>query len=96
VHLGHILSFLILYQVGRTPLTRDQPVARPLLTNRTAQTQNKRRQISMPRVRFEPTIPALERAETIRALDRAATVIGPLLYHEKSVHIFCDSSNKFY
>jgi hypothetical protein len=30
----------------------------------------------MPRVRFEPTIPAFERAKTVHALDRAATVIG--------------------
>jgi hypothetical protein len=30
----------------------------------------------MPRVGFEITIPAFERAETVHALDRAATVIG--------------------
>jgi hypothetical protein len=30
-------------------------------------------------VRFEPTIPAFERAKTVHALDRAATVIGLLL-----------------
>jgi hypothetical protein len=30
----------------------------------------------MPRVGFEPTIPAFERAKTVHALDRAATVIG--------------------
>jgi hypothetical protein len=30
----------------------------------------------MPRVGFEPTIPALERAKTIYALDRVASVIG--------------------
>jgi hypothetical protein len=33
-------------------------------------------QTSMPRVRFEPMIPAFERAKTVEALDRAATVIG--------------------
>jgi hypothetical protein len=34
--------FLILYiVVGRTPWTGDQPVARPLPTHRTTQTQNK-------------------------------------------------------
>jgi hypothetical protein len=32
-------SFLILYTVGRTPWTGDQPVARPLPTHRTTQTQ---------------------------------------------------------
>jgi hypothetical protein len=31
-------------------------------------------QTSMPSVRFEPTIPASERAKAVHALDRAATV----------------------
>jgi hypothetical protein len=35
-------------------------------------------QTSMPRVGFEPTIPAFERAKTVHALDRAVTVIGEL------------------
>jgi hypothetical protein len=30
----------------------------------------------MPRVGFEPTIPAFERAKTVHALDRTTTVIG--------------------
>jgi hypothetical protein len=30
----------------------------------------------MPRVGFEPTIPAMEGPKTVHALDRAATVIG--------------------
>jgi hypothetical protein len=30
----------------------------------------------MPRVGFEPTIPAFERARTVHVLDRAASVIG--------------------
>jgi hypothetical protein len=30
----------------------------------------------LPRVGFEPMIPALERARTVHALDRAATVIS--------------------
>jgi hypothetical protein len=65
-------SFLIFYTVGRTPWTGDQPVARPLPAHRTAQTQNKRTQTSMPWVEFEPTNPAFERAKTVHALDRAA------------------------
>jgi hypothetical protein len=43
-----LFSFLILYTVGRTPWTGDQPVARPLPIHRTTQTQNKRTQTSMP------------------------------------------------
>jgi hypothetical protein len=31
----------------------------------------------MPRVGFEPTIPAFEQAKTVHALDRAATVKWP-------------------
>jgi hypothetical protein len=71
-----LFSFLILYTVGSTPWTGDQPVARPASTHRTTETQNKRTQTSMPWVGFEPTIPVLERAKTVHALDRAATVTG--------------------
>jgi hypothetical protein len=38
--------------------------------------QNKRTQISIPRVGFEPTIPVFEWAKIVHALDRATTVIG--------------------
>jgi hypothetical protein len=74
--LGRFFSFLIFYTVGRTSWTEDQPVVRPLPTERTTQTQNKRTQTSMPQVGFEPTIPVFERAKTIHALDRAAAVMG--------------------
>jgi hypothetical protein len=40
--LAGFFIFLILYTVGRTPWTSDQPVARPLPKHRTTQTQNKR------------------------------------------------------
>jgi hypothetical protein len=42
------IGFLILYTVDRTPWTGDQPIAMPQSTHRTTQTQNKRRQTSMP------------------------------------------------
>jgi hypothetical protein len=64
-------SLLISYTDGRTPWTGDQPVARPLPTHRTTQTQ-----ISMPLNEFEATISVFERAKTIHISDRAATVIG--------------------
>jgi hypothetical protein len=63
------------YTVGRTPLTGDQPVGRPLPAHKTAQTQNKRTQASMPQVTFEPTIPVFQRAKTVHALGCAATAI---------------------
>jgi hypothetical protein len=74
--LGSFFSFLILYTVGMTPWTGDQPVARTLPTHRTTQTQNKHTQTSMPQVGFEPTIPVFERAKRVHDIDRAATVIG--------------------
>jgi hypothetical protein len=37
----------------------------------------------MPRVWFEPTIPAFEWAKKVHALDRAATVIGKKQYAMK-------------
>jgi hypothetical protein len=55
-------SFVILYTVGWTPWTGDQPVARPLPTHRT-QTQ----QICMAVVGFEPTNAVFERAMTVHA-----------------------------
>jgi hypothetical protein len=57
----------------------DQPVARPLPTHRTAQTQNKRTQTSVPQVGFESTIPVFKRAKIVHALDRTAVVISPLI-----------------
>jgi hypothetical protein len=51
--LGRFFSFLTIYTVGRTPWTGDQPVARPLPTHRTTQTQNKHTQTAMPSVGFE-------------------------------------------
>jgi hypothetical protein len=71
-----LFSFLIFYTNGTTPWAGDQPIARPLPTHRTTQTQNKRTQTSMPRVGFQPTIPVCERAKTVHALDRTVTVIG--------------------
>jgi ubiquitin C-terminal hydrolase len=59
-----------------TPWTGDQPVARPLLTHRTTQTQNKRTQTSISQVEFEPTITAFERVKTVHASDLASTMIG--------------------
>jgi hypothetical protein len=55
--LGRFFSCLSLYTVGRAPWTEDQLVARPLPEHK----QNKRAQISMPRVGFEPAIPVSER-----------------------------------
>jgi hypothetical protein len=78
VCLGLFFSFVVLYTVGMAPWTGDKPVARPLSTHRTTQTQNKHIQTSMPRVGFEPTIPVFQRAKTVHALDRGAAVIGSL------------------
>jgi hypothetical protein len=70
-----LFQFLNPYTVGRTPWTGYQPVARPLPTRRTTQTQNKRTQTSMSWVGFEPTILVFQQAKIAHALDRAATVI---------------------
>jgi hypothetical protein len=76
-----LFQFLNLYTVGRTPWTGDQPVARPLPTRRTTQTQNKRTQTSTSRVGFELTTPVFERAKEVHALDRAATC------HRRALHV---------
>jgi hypothetical protein len=76
VGLWPLFSFLILYTVDRTPWTGDQPVAMFLTIDRTTQTQNKRTQTFMHRVRFELMNPLFKRAKTVHGLDRAAIVIG--------------------
>jgi hypothetical protein len=43
----------------------------------------------MPRVGFEPTIPAFERMKTIHALDRATTVIGISVISKELFQIDC-------
>jgi hypothetical protein len=71
-----LVQFLNLYTVGRTPWTEDQHVERQLHKHRTTQKQNKRKQTSMSRVGFEPTILVFEWAKAVHALDRPATLIG--------------------
>jgi hypothetical protein len=76
-----LLQFHDHFTDGRTPWTSVQLVATPIPKHRTTQTQNKHththtHQTSMPRVGFESTIPASERAKTVHALDRSATVTG--------------------
>jgi hypothetical protein len=56
------------YRGGRTPWMGDQSVAGPLPEHRTAQTQNKSTQTSIPEAGFEPTFPVFERAKTVHAL----------------------------
>jgi hypothetical protein len=65
--LGRFFIFLILYTFGRTLWKGDQPIARPLPTHETTQTQNKRKQASMSQVGFVPTIPVFERIKTVHA-----------------------------
>jgi hypothetical protein len=67
-------QLLNLYTVRRTPWTEDQPIARPLPTHRTSQTQNKRTETSMSQAGFEPKILVLERAKTVHALNRTASI----------------------
>jgi hypothetical protein len=69
---------LHLYTIGRTPLTSDRPVARPLPKYRTTRTHNKRTHTHTHQtfMGFEPTITASERAKTVHALDRSPTMSG--------------------
>jgi hypothetical protein len=66
VDLGRVFSFIVSTQsVGIFERAMSPSQGRYL--HRTTQTQNKRTQTSIPRVRFEPTIPVLERAKTVDA-----------------------------
>jgi hypothetical protein len=66
-------SVFILYTDGRTPWTSDKPIARPLPTHRTTQTQNKRIH-RHPYLEWDSNSRS-QRLSKRRALDRAATVI---------------------
>jgi hypothetical protein len=80
--LGRFFTFSILYTVGRTSWTGDQPITRPLPTHRTTPSQNKPTQTSMPRVGLEPTTLVFERAKAVHALDRATDMIGRIPIQE--------------
>jgi hypothetical protein len=84
---GHFFSFLILYTDGRTPWTGDQPVAWPLPTPRTTQTQTKRTQTFMPRMGFEPTTPVFEWTKTFRASDSTTTAIIRQRYRIQIIYL---------
>jgi hypothetical protein len=68
--LGFYFSFLIFYIVGRTSLTGDQPVARPLPTHKKDTDTEKTPQTSMPWVEFEPPDPSLRASEDSSCLRR--------------------------
>jgi hypothetical protein len=85
---GRCFTFVILYTVGRTPWKGDQPVARPRYTHRTAPTQNKRTQISMPRVGFEPTTLALKRAKTVHTWDYTQLWPADTQYYISKINTF--------
>jgi hypothetical protein len=75
--LAAFFSFLIhIESVGF--LVRGSARRKAAIYTQNIMTQNNCRQTSVPRVRFEPTIRAFERAKKVHALDRAATVIGSL------------------
>jgi hypothetical protein len=78
---GRHLTFLILYTIGGTLWKGDQSVARPIYARRTAKTQNKKTQASMPLVRLQATTAAFKRAKIVHALDLAVTLIGSMTHH---------------
>jgi hypothetical protein len=49
----------------------------------------------MPRVGFEPTIPAFERAKTVHASDRAATVMGNHLNIQRYIASVIEGAVKY-
>jgi hypothetical protein len=88
VILSHSLLLLPVWSTGHPwnalfqsvgPLGRGISPSQVRHLHRTTQIQNKRRQTSMSWVRFEPTVPAFDRAKTVHALDLAAPVIGPIV-----------------
>jgi hypothetical protein len=59
-----LFSFFTQYTVGGIPWTGDQPVARPLPTHRTIQTQNKRHNTDIHALSLVPThVPSVRASE---------------------------------
>jgi hypothetical protein len=83
--LGHFFSFLIVYTVGRTPCTGDQPFSK---TSTYTQNNTNRINTALHLVWSQLTILVFEWAETIRALDHVTTVINKTnqLIHKKDLH----------
>jgi hypothetical protein len=73
---GRSFGFIILYTQRVGLLWRGISPSQDRYLHRKTRTQNKRKQISVPRVGFEPTTLAFERTKTVHALDRTCTVIG--------------------
>jgi hypothetical protein len=77
----------LFYTDGRTSWTRDQPVARPLPTQRATQTQNKR---NTDIHEFEwDSNPRSQRSSeriTFHSLDQTATVIGLVQIYAQKFH----------
>jgi hypothetical protein len=69
-------SFLILHTVSRFPCMWYRPRHKASAYIQDNKKQDKNTETSMPRVRFEPTTPVLERDKTVHALDPPANVIG--------------------
>jgi hypothetical protein len=74
--LGLFFSFLVLYTVGRTPCTGDQPVARPLPTHRTTHTIKPHNTDNHTLSGIRTHNPSIRASENSSSLDRAATVVG--------------------
>jgi hypothetical protein len=73
----------LFYVEGRTPWTNDQPVARPLPTQRTIQTQNKRTDIhALSGVRtHDPSVPANEDSSCHRPRGHYDLIVAYLTVH---------------
>jgi hypothetical protein len=80
-HTHSVLKLFLKFELHRQsvgPLEGWSALSQGRYLHRTTQTQNKRRQIFLPRVGLQATIQIFKRAKTFHALDSAATVIGLL------------------
>jgi hypothetical protein len=76
VEVGRLFQFLNQYTVGRTLWTEDQPVARPLPTHRTTQTQNKRTQYIHPSPEWDSNLRS--QCSCLRSRGHCDRLIGTL------------------
>jgi hypothetical protein len=79
----------LFYTDGRTPWTSDQPVARPLPTHRTTQTQNKRSHDihALNGIRnHDPSVGEIENSSCVRPRGHCDLIKGVYVYIHKYKH----------
>jgi hypothetical protein len=95
--LAVFVSFFILFTIGRTPWTGDQPVAKPPPTHRTTQTRNKRTDIhTFSGIRtHDPCVRPSEESSCLRPCGHCER-LSPRMHYESNIKLNACPSLLYY